>query len=304
MLQENDLLASCRLCPRSCGINRYKARGACGGGSLARVAKVSLHPWEEPAIAGYEGSLGAGTVFFSGCNLRCVFCQNYEISHYEKGQEVTNEELGEIFLQQQSRGAVTLDLVTPTHYVPQIIEAAAYAKARGLALPIVYNSSGYESAAAIEMLQGTVDVYLPDLKYYSGDLSREYSQAEDYFSVAAKAIEYMVTQAGSPQLNDRGIMQRGVLVRHMVLPGARHDSMNLLDWLWEKFGDKIYLSLMSQYTPMYKAGEYKNLKRRLTTFEYESVVEHAEKLGFTQCFVQQRSSATRAYVPDWQDNGL
>lgn len=271
---------------------------------MARVAKASLHPWEEPPIAGFEGSQGAGTVFFSGCNLRCVFCQNYEISHYEKGQEVTNEELGEIFLRQQARGAVTLDLVTPTHYVPQIIEAVAYARARGFDLPIVYNSSGYEAVDTIKILQGTVDVYLPDLKYYAKDLSQEYSQAGDYFSVAAKAIKAMAEQAGAPQLDDRGIMQRGVLVRHMVLPGARHDSMKLLDWLWENFGNSIYLSLMSQYTPMYRAGEYKHLKRRLTTFEYESVAEYAEKLGFTQCFVQQRSSADIAYVPDWEDNGL
>lgn len=303
-MQARDLLSNCQLCPRSCGVNRYEKSGACGGGALARVAKVSLHPWEEPAIAGPETGKGAGTVFFSGCNLRCVFCQNYEISHYEKGREVTSEELGEIFIHQQAQGAATLDLVTPTHYVPQIIQALAYAKKRGFSLPVVYNSSGYESVSTIELLGGLVDVYLPDLKYYSSELSRAYSQAQDYFPVAAKAIKAMVQQVGRPVLDAQGIMTRGVLVRHMVLPGARHDSMKLLDWLWQNFGHDIYLSLMSQYTPMYKAGEYKALKRRLTTFEYQSVIDYARELGVTQCFIQQRSSATKAYVPNWQDDGL
>lgn len=303
-MQARDLLSNCQLCPRSCGVNRYEQPGACGGGALARVAKVSLHPWEEPAIAGPETGKGAGTVFFSGCNLRCVFCQNYEISHYAKGREVTSEELGEIFIHQQAQGAATLDLVTPTHYVPQIIQALAYAKKRGFSLPVVYNSSGYESVSTIELLGGLVDVYLPDLKYYSSELSRAYSQAQDYFPVAAKAIKAMVQQVGRPVLDAQGIMTRGVLVRHMVLPGARHDSMKLLDWLWQNFGHDIYLSLMSQYTPMYKAGEYKALKRRLTTFEYQSVIDYARELGVTQCFIQQRSSATKAYVPNWQDDGL
>ena len=303
-MQARDLLSNCQLCPCSCGVNRYEKLGACGGGALVRVAKVSLHPWEEPAIAGPETGKGAGTVFFSGCNLRCVFCQNYEISHYEKGREVTSEELGEIFLHQQAQGAATLDLVTPTHYVPQIIQALAYAKKRGFSLPVVYNSSGYESVSTIELLGGLVDVYLPDLKYYASELSRAYSQAQDYFPVAAKAIKAMVQQVGRPVLDAQGIMTKGVLVRHMVLPGARHDSMKLLDWLWQNFGHDIYLSLMSQYTPMYKAGEYKALKRRLTTFEYQSVIDYARELGVTQCFIQQRSSATKAYVPNWQDDGL
>lgn len=303
-MQARDLLSNCRLCPRSCGVNRYEQPGACGGGALARVAKVSLHPWEEPAIAGPETGKGAGTIFFSGCNLRCVFCQNYEISHYEKGREVTSEELGEIFIHQQAQGAATLDLVTPTHYVPQIIQALAYAKKRGFSLPVVYNSSGYESVSTIELLAGTVDVYLPDLKYYASEISGAYSKAQDYFPVAAKAIKAMVQQVGRPVLDAQGIMTRGVLVRHMVLPGARHDSMKLLDWLWQNFGHDIYLSLMSQYTPMYKAGEYKALKRRLTTFEYQSVIDYARELGVTQCFIQQRSSATKAYVPNWQDDGL
>lgn len=295
------LLASCHLCPRACGANRLRGRGLCGGGERAVVARVSLHPWEEPV---FTGDKGAGTVFFSGCGLRCVFCQNYEISAYERGRGVTDEELGEIFLRQQAAGAAVLDLVTPTHYAPQIINGIFLAKKKGFALPVVYNSSGYENIDALELLKGSVDVFLPDLKYYDSALSEKYSGAADYFAVAARAIERMVELAGSPVLDAGGIMTGGVLVRHMVLPGARRDSMKILDWLWSAFGDSIYLSLMSQYTPMYRAEEFPQLRRRLTTFEYESVTEHALELGFTRCFVQESSSAGRAYVPDWEDTGL
>ena len=303
-MDKDAILKNCRLCPRNCGINRLEGPGACGGGREAIVAKVSLHPWEEPVIAGESDGSAAGTIFFSGCSLRCVFCQNYEISHYQKGKIVSDEQLGELFLSQEAKGAMSLDLVTPTHYVPQIINAVAYARERGMTLPVVYNSSGYENIATIEMLQGTVDVYLPDLKYFDSQLSGAYSQAEDYFVVASAAIRKMVEQAGEPQLNEKGIMTRGVLVRHMVLPGARKDSMKLLDWLWQSFGDRIYLSLMSQYTPMYKAKAFHHLKRRLTTFEYESVVDYALDLGFSRCFVQEKNSASEIYVPDWQEIGF
>ncbi len=303
-MDKNAILKKCRLCPRNCGINRLEGPGACGGGREAIVAKVSLHPWEEPVIAGESEDAAAGTVFFSGCSLRCVFCQNYEISHYQKGKAVSDEQLGELFWGQEAKGAVSLDLVTPTHYVPQIINGVAYARGKGMSLPVVYNSSGYEKVSTIEMLQGTVDVYLPDLKYFDSQLSGAYSQAEDYFAVASAAIRKMVEQAGEPQLNEKGIMTRGVLVRHMVLPGARKDSMKLLDWLWQSFGDRIYLSLMSQYTPMYKAKDFHHLKRRLTTFEYESVVDYALDLGFSRCFVQEKNSASEIYVPDWQEIGF
>lgn len=297
----DSLLANCQLCPRQCGANRLLGKGACGGGDRAVVAKVSLHPWEEPVLTGEKG---AGTVFFSGCSLRCVFCQNYEISHQERGVAVSDEELGRLFLRQQAAGAAVLDLVTPTHYAPQIINGIYFARQEGLSLPVAYNSSGYEAIAALEMLKGSVDVFLPDLKYYDSSLSGQYSGAPDYFAVASGAIEKMVELAGPPVLNDDGIMTGGVLVRHMVLPGARKDSMKLLDWLWSAFGDDIYLSLMSQYTPMYRAREFPKLGRRLTTFEYESVTDYAAGLGFTRCFVQERSSADAAYVPDWNDAGV
>lgn len=300
-VDKNRLLAGCRLCPRNCGANRLRGRGMCGGGERAVVAKVSLHQWEEPV---FTGKNGAGTVFFSGCGLRCVFCQNYEISRKEKGRAVTDTELGEIFLQQQAAEAAVLDLVTPTHYVPQIINGIFLAKKKGFSLPVVYNSSGYENTGTLELLKGSVDVFLPDVKYYDSSLAEKYSGAADYFAAASKAVEKMVELAGSPVLDGAGIMTGGVLVRHMVLPGARKDSMKILDWLWSAFGDNIYLSLMSQYTPMYRAGEFPELRRRLTTFEYESVTDYALELGFTRCFVQERSSSGRVYVPDWNDTGF
>lgn len=294
------MLSDCQLCPRNCHANRLEGVGFCGGGLQTKVALVSLHPWEEPVIAGERG---AGTVFFSGCNLRCIFCQNYEISHQQRGMTVSDQRLGEIFMEQQQRGAATLDLVTPTHFVPQIINGIISAKKKGFSIPVAYNSSGYENVTTIELLKDYVDVYLPDLKYFSAELSAEYSRAGDYFHVASRAIYRMVSQKGRPQL-ENGVLQRGVLVRHMVLPGARRDSMKLLDWLWNEFGDDIYLSIMSQYTPAYMAVEHPRLKRRITSFEYDSVVDYADRLGFTQCFIQDRRSAQEEYVPQWTGEGV
>ena len=294
-------LHNCRLCPRDCGVDRYKGNGFCGAGDKARVALVSLHPWEEPCLTGDKG---AGTVFFSYCNLRCCFCQNHEISHEGKGEEVTEERLAEIFLEQQERGAATLDLVTPTHYVPQIISALGLARAKGFRLPVVYNSSAYEKVETIEALKGMVDIYLPDLKYFSGESARAYSEAKDYPETAKAAIRAMFHQVGPLQFREDGSLESGVIVRHMVLPGHRHESMEILDWLWQEFGDEVQLSLMSQYTPMYRAGEHKNLSRRLTTFEYDSVVEHALKLGITRCYTQERRAASEEYVPEFDGRGV
>ncbi len=294
-------LHNCRLCPRDCGVDRYKGTGFCGAGDKARVALVSLHPWEEPCLTGDKG---AGTVFFSYCNLRCCFCQNHEISHGGKGEEVTEERLAEIFLEQQERGAATLDLVTPTHYVPQIISALGLARAKGFSLPVVYNSSAYEKVGTIEALKGMVDIYLPDLKYFSGESARAYSEAKDYPEAAKAAIRAMFHQVGPLQFREDGSLESGVIVRHMVLPGQRHESMEILDWLWQEFGDEVQLSLMSQYTPMYRAGEHKNLSRRLTTFEYDSVVEHALKLGITRCYIQERRAASEEYVPEFDGRGV
>ena len=294
-------LRQCELCPRRCRVDRTREIGFCGAGAKARVALVSLHPWEEPCLTGEKG---AGTVFFSHCNLKCCFCQNYEISHEGKGMEVSAERLAEIFLEQQERGAATLDLVTPTHYVPQILEALLLAKERGFSLPVVYNSSAYETEETIEALRNSVDIFLPDLKYGDEKSALEYSRAPDYVSTAKRAIRKMVELAGEVQMDAKGQLQRGVLVRHLVLPGHRKESMEVLDWLWENFGNSIYVSLMNQYTPMYRAKEYKELNRRLTTFEYESVMEHAIALGMKHCYVQERRAASEEYVPDFDGSGV
>ena len=295
------MIENCMLCPRRCGVDRRESVGFCGAGALARIALVSLHHWEEPCLTGDNG---AGTVFFSYCNLRCCFCQNHEISHGGKGVEVTDERLAELFLEQQQRGAATLDLVTPTHYVPQIIHALDMARTKGFRLPVVYNSGAYETVETIESLRDYVDVFLPDLKYIEAASAKEYSQAEDYFPVASAAIRRMVEIAGALQFDEDGQLRRGVLVRHLVLPGHRHESMRVLDWLWQTFGDTIQISLMNQYTPMYKAAEHKGMNRRLTTFEYESVVNHAVDLGITNCYVQEGQTASEKFVPTFDNRGV
>ncbi|WP_294160518.1 radical SAM protein [uncultured Selenomonas sp.] len=296
--------SKCNLCPHRCNVNRASGeRGFCGAGALARVALVSLHKWEEPCLVGKDGR-GAGTVFFSHCNLRCCFCQNHKISHDGKGIDVTDGRLAEIFLEQQKRGAATLDLVTPTHFAPQIVHALQRAKERGFALPVVWNSGAYETVELIEALKGSVDIYLPDLKYMDAASSREYSAAPDYFAAASKAIAAMVAQVGPMTFRADGQMTRGVLVRHLVLPGHRHESMRILDWLWQTFGDTIQVSLMNQYTPMYHAADHKPIDRRLTTFEYESVVNHALDLGMTHCYTQERRAASEEYVPNFDGSGV
>lgn len=294
-------ITNCTLCPRRCGADRRQAAGFCGAGGKARVALVSLHPWEEPCLTGKRG---AGTVFFAGCSLRCCFCQNHEISQGGKGEEVEDSRLAEIFLEQQQRGAATLDLVTPTHYVPQIIHALDLARAQGFALPVVYNSSAYDSVETIEVLRGYVDIFLPDLKYVDADSAAEYSAAPDYFAAASAAIRRMAEIAGPAVFADDGRMIRGVIIRHLVLPGHRHESMRALDWIWQEFGDTVQISLMNQYTPMYRAAEHKGMNRRLTTFEYESVVAHAVKIGITRCYIQEGKTASAEYVPDFDGTGV
>lgn len=297
-------LRCCTLCPRRCRVDRTRGTGFCGAGASVRLALVSLHPWEEPCLTGGAQGRGAGTVFFSHCTLRCCYCQNHEISHEGKGEDVTVARLADIFLEQQARGAATLDLVTPTHYVPQILAALRSARARGFTLPVVYNSSGYETVETIDALAGEVAIYLPDLKYIDEAFAREYSAAPDYFAYASRAIEAMVRQTGPVDFAPDGSLRRGVLVRHLVLPGHRHESMRVLDWLHGTFGDAVQISLMNQYTPMYRAAEHKDLGRRLTTFEYESVVEHALALGITRCYVQEGRTADTKFVPHFDGRGV
>ncbi len=292
-------MSVCRMCPRRCGADRAGgARGYCGVDSTVRIARAALHLWEEPVISGTRGS---GTVFFAGCNLRCVYCQNYEVSHGGKGREITTRELGDRMLALQQQGAHNINLVTPSHYVEQIVEALGRVRSK-LYIPVIYNCGGYESVEAIDSLRGLVDVYMPDIKYFSPVLSRDYSGAEDYFEVARAALLRMVEQVGRPELTDKGMLVRGVLVRHLVLPGCRKDSIAVLDALAEMLEPEDFLlSLMSQYTPDFVPDNcpYENLKRRITTLEYESVVNEMQRLGF-HGFIQSRSSADANYTPKFE----
>jgi len=284
----------CTLCPRNCKADRSQTVGLCGTGDKIKVAKAYLHMWEEPCISGQNGS---GTVFFSGCNLKCCFCQNYEISHQTRGREITTDELSDIFLKLQDNGAENINLVSGTQYVSQIISALDKVKHK-LNIPVVYNSGGYEKVETIKLLEGYVDIYLPDLKYFSPELSMRYSKAGDYFQHASKAIVEMYSQ--QPKLVYKGdMLKKGLIIRHLVLPKCRHDSMRVLEWIYKNLPEKSYLiSLMSQYTPAYKSCEYPEINRKISTFEYNSVMDKALEYGM-EGFFQERSSATLDYTPDF-----
>lgn len=290
----------CELCPRKCGVDRSKALGYCRAPSTVRLGLVSLHQWEEPCLVGPRG---AGTIFFSHCTMRCVFCQNHAISADGFGVEVSIERLAQIFIEQQSRGASNVELVTPTHYAPQIIDAVSIARARGLSIPVVWNSNGYERVSTIDRLKNVVDVYLPDLKYFDNQAAVEISDAPNYFRHASRAIEAMFAQVGTP-IFDGDRMIRGVIVRHLILPNRRRDSIKIIDWLHQNFGDDIYISLMNQYTPMFRAEFFPKLNRRLTTFEYQSVVDHALDIGVKNCFIQVGRTASTEFVPTFDGNGV
>ena len=291
----------CVQCPRMCGVDRETDVGYCGAGAEMRLARASLHLWEEPCISGERGS---GALFFVGCNLRCVYCQNRSISRCESiGVAISEADLERIILGLQAEGAESINLVTPTPHVEQITRVLERVKPK-LTIPVVYNCGGYESVDTLRRLEGLVDVYLPDCKYFSPELAALYSDAPDYFSVATDAIEEMLRQTGKPQFDERGILRRGVVVRHLVLPGCRQDSESLLVALAERFGkDAFLLSLMNQYTPDFAPADApKNLHRRLTSFEYERVAETVERLGFEGYF-QDRASSSASYTPDFEGEG-
>lgn len=293
----------CRLCPRGCGVNRYERTGFCRSGTVVRVARAALHQWEEPCISGKRGS---GTVFFSGCTLGCVFCQNHEISHKGFGREISDEALSDIFLRLEAEGAENINLVTPTHWLPNILHALDRVKHR-LSIPTVLNCGGYERVDTLRRLRGYVDIYLPDLKYMDPALSARYSAAADYFSVAEEALREMLSQAGIPDMDtpeEGEVLKKGVIIRHMVLPSARKDSIALLRWMKESLPEHSYLiSLMSQYTPFYRAAEYPEINRRLTSFEYDSVLREARRLDF-RGYIQERSSAREEYTPPFDLTGI
>lgn len=290
---------NCSLCPRKCGADRNITEGFCGGGNSVKVARAALHFWEEPCLSGANGS---GTVFFSGCSLKCCFCQNYKISAENFGREISSKRLAEIFLELQENDAHNINLVNPTHYIPWIIEALDIAKPK-LKLPIVYNCGGYESVESLKMLEGYVDIYLPDLKYFNDDLSKKYSKADGYFDTATKAILEMFRQVGEP-LYDGEILKRGLIIRHLALPSHRDDSIKILEWIARNFkSDEIIFSLMSQYTPFFKSKDFAEINRRISTFEYNKIISEAVSLGL-EGYMQEKSSAKEEYTPAFDLTGI
>ncbi len=301
-----DAFKSCRLCPRECGVNRAAALGFCGCGIMARAGRAALHCWEEPCISGARGS---GAVFFSGCTLGCCFCQNHSISQEGLGKELTVPQLADIFLRLQEQGAHNINLVTATQYLPPILAALDLVRHR-LTIPIVYNCGGYERVETVEALKDYVDIWLPDLKYFDSSLSGQYSKAPDYFAVASRAVTQMISQTGPPILHREAgvpdpIMDKGVIIRHMVLPGRKEDSIRLLKWMAEHLpGGQYYISLLSQYTPFHRNRFYPELNRRVTSYEYQKVVDAALSLGLELGFMQKKSSAREEYTPAFDFTGL
>ena len=295
-----DMLKNCRLCPRACGADRTTGRGACGAGAVIEAARASLHMWEEPPISGTNGS---GTVFFSHCSLGCVFCQNRRISRREaEGRPVAIEALAKTFLSLEKKGAHNINLVTGAHYVPQIIEALELARKQGLAVPIVYNSSGYEQVETLKLLDGRVDIYLPDYKYYSSYYAGLYSRAEDYREVAVAAIDEMVRQTGTPQFDENGLLKRGTVIRHLMLPGLAGDTAQVLRDIAARWNDRVLVSLMRQYTP-FEMQDWPELDRTITAEEYAEACALFGELGLGG-FFQQDASVSESFIPAFDGTGL
>ena len=298
----SELLEDCTLCPRNCHVNRNKGKvGYCRMTSELVVARAALHMWEEPCISGEKGS---GTVFFSGCAMGCIFCQNHEIAKGLRGKTITVERLSEIFLELQEKGANNINLVTPSHYVPQIIEALDRSREQGLILPIVYNSSGYEKKETIKQLEGYVDVYLPDFKYMNDDIAYRYSHCPDYSNYAKESIEEMVRQTGKPEFFSNGIMKKGTIVRHLSLPGYLEDSKDILDYLHEQYKNNIYISIMNQYTPLVTVEEYPEINRKVTKKEYDELISYALMLGIRNAYTQDDETQDESFIPDFDGEGV
>lgn len=309
--KRKSMLTDCVLCPRNCHADRINGRwGRCHETAEIVVARAALHMWEEPCISGDAGS---GAVFFSGCPMGCVFCQNHNIAEAKAGKTITVERLSEIFLELQEKGANNINLVTPGHFAPQITEALRRAKKEGLRLPVVYNTSSYESADTIKSLEGLVDIYLPDFKYISLALSAKYSHAPDYADVAKAAVAEMVRQCPRPvfdgdeaedPIEEGLLMRQGVIVRHLLLPGCTRDSKAVIKYLYETYGNQIYLSIMNQYTPLENVSAYPELNRKVTDEEYEEVVDYAIGLGVEQGFIQEGETAEESFIPAFDGEGV
>ena len=294
MLKE---LIKCEICPHKCKINRLKGDiGRCKCGNRIKIALASVHHFEEPCISGTNGS---GTVFFSGCNLKCKYCQNYEISQQGKGIDISIEQLADIFLKQQEKRVHNINLVTPTMYVPQIIEAIKMAKKNGLKIPIIYNTNGYERVETIQKLKGYIDVYLPDFKYYDNKLGEQYSGIQNYYENATKAIQEMYHQVGAPVLDENGNIIKGLMVRHLVLPNNIENSKQVLQWLKENIDGNVYINVMAQYFPSYQAKTIEELDRKLTKEEYEEIEDYIDKLDLKNGYLQELGDHEEEYVPNF-----
>lgn len=296
-----EIPTSCTLCPRKCKANRTTSIGRCKGGSTVTIARAALHHWEEPCISGTRGS---GTVFFSGCSLQCCYCQNYTISAEGYGKQISTTQLADIFLHLQAQGAHNINLVTPGHWAPWIVEALEMAHKRGLQLPIVCNTSSYETIETIDLLANYVTVWLADIKYHSSECSQKYSFAEDYFPVATKAIERMLFHNGNCKYNEDGILTHGVILRHLALPGNLADSKAVLQWMASLPQGSFISSFMSQYTPFHKASQFKELSRRISTWEYKQLIQTALDLGLSEGYMQEKSSAKEEYTPAFDLTGV
>ena len=300
-----EILRNCKICPRQCGVNRFEKAGVCGAGAEVLAAKAFLHQWEEPCISGEKGS---GTIFFSGCNMKCVFCQNHVISQNTSskflGKEISTARLAEIFLQLQAQGAHNINLVSPSPYTLHIIEAVKNAKAVGLHLPVIYNTNGYELEETIEALNGIVDVYLPDIKYFNDSYSQKYSGVSDYFKQTSKAVKAMYDQVGYPEFDKNGMIRKGLIIRHLILPGLIEDSKKVFKWIRENIGKYAYVSIMCQYTPMYRSHEYKEINRKISLVEYEEVLDCFFEAGLENGFMQELEAASSDFTPNFDFLGL
>ena len=293
----NKELECCTICPHNCKINRTKNPGRCKSTDKIKIALYSIHNFEEPCISGEKGS---GTIFFSNCNMNCVFCQNYEISQLGRGKEITIEELANVMIKQQERNVQNINLVTPTSYALHIVEAIKIARKKGLEIPIVYNTNGYESVETLKLLEGYVDIYLPDLKYYYDDLAKKYSKVDNYFESATKAIQEMYRQVGTPVLDENGVMKKGLMIRHLILPNEVQNSKKVLKWIKENIDSNVYVSIMAQYFPTYKAKEIPEIARKITKEEYEKVENYLYELDLENGYIQELGEHEEEYVPTWE----
>lgn len=292
-----EKLDNCVLCPHKCNVNRNKGElGRCKMNSNIKIALYSLHKFEEPCISGKNGS---GTIFFTGCNLSCIYCQNYKISQEHIGKEITVERLAEIFIEQQEKGAENINLVTPTMYVYHIIEAIDLARKSGLKIPIVYNSNGYESLETLKLLEGYIDIYLPDLKYAVDKIGKKYSKTDNYFEIATNAVKEMYRQVGAPKFNKQGIIQKGLIIRHLILPNNILNSKLILNWIKNNIDENVYISLMAQYFPTYLAKNESSINRKVNEREYNSIINYMEKIGLKKGYIQDLEENEEQYVPDF-----